>query len=1124
MEKHQSSYSGDEKFDDDSDEDIILDYISNSSCAGDQNCNTEMAVKGEPIPTISITQHVSPAAGKASLVLEDNLKELRNIQNAVKRMKEANLHTLQLQLRFRNMKPSISKSCPSLVPDAENNLEYMDSPSPPSSGHTSSENKDEVDSVRRKWENEHPKTEQKKQRSASLSSLETDGEESGGAATIPPSGDLVDGWCSRWHGKISAFSSGQTSPVAWIGTTGDRTYLELGEITRGQNLAGTRNSFLHKSISTPSIIAVNDVTAVDSGDTARSGISGPKSLVRTAPSGESETEDESPLAAYLHHQQLHDPSFNDDESSGKRRKRGSIFFRKRKDKEKKKGSFHHFVSVSHSNSQIVTCDVCTKALNNKSALHCDNCLVNVHENCREQVADCSKFKIPKASNLAKLSQPPKLSTSMLSVTNSFSTSALMTNVSASQTPSLLRRTSMSNFSYSSNTLAKNEICQSSGPLTFTLTSRGARRLSGFSQWKRVATKLGVNKVISEEKYNEAPAGNADETSSVNILSLNSASSESLPEVVDSSNDLEIDPELGILDEESEAWINKVDKTVPQGLTQKEIKRQEHIYEFIMTEKHHCVTLRVMQKIFSEGMQRDLNYSKELVDRLFPRLDDLIEYHSGFLKRLRIRQREQDIVSTLEDILREQFSGTCGDQLRSIYGEFCSRHKEAVSLYKDILKADRKFQAFVRTCSQNPLCKKKGIPECILFVTQRITKYPLLVDPLIKTSRDKPEENFKLQQVMQLIKDIIIDVNAQVAEKEREERLLDIYNKIDAKSATAYKGTKFKKSDLLSGNRKLMFEGVAVLSNARGKVQVATVVVLSDVIFFLLENNQKFHFFAQDGKPGVISLEKLLVRDKAGFDSRGIYLISSDLLEPEIYELQIQLPRDKKNWIDSIRLAIERRREQEEVNKLIAESEEERKVQEARTVRIRQVVSALRNKDVDLAVILEEKVRLLGDLVEVANPNPLDDSSSPIQEPIRYTHLVGDNVDNHVMRETLLTTLKEATKLASALYSTGCTSLSRSVSSAGERTSEAYQNPVLPRRAETFGGFDYPAKEVALPLPAIKARKKLSDVNAVAISSIDFSVANDPEDVSQIASEILSRQQLVRKIWSQISLRNLTGLV
>ena len=35
-----------------------------------------------------------------------------------------------------------------------------------------------------------------------------------------------------------------------------------------------------------------------------------------------------------------------------------------------------------------------------------------------------------------------------------------------------------------------------------------------------------------------------------------------------------------------------------------------------------------------------------------------------------------------------------------------------------------------------LCKKKGIPECILFVTQRITNYPLLIDPLINTSRER----------------------------------------------------------------------------------------------------------------------------------------------------------------------------------------------------------------------------------------------------------------------------------------------------------------------------------------------------------------------------------------------------
>ena len=36
--------------------------------------------------------------------------------------------------------------------------------------------------------------------------------------------------------------------------------------------------------------------------------------------------------------------------------------------------------------------------------------------------------------------------------------------------------------------------------------------------------------------------------------------------------------------------------ITKKLKEKEIKRQEHIYEFILTEKHHCLTLRVMQKV------------------------------------------------------------------------------------------------------------------------------------------------------------------------------------------------------------------------------------------------------------------------------------------------------------------------------------------------------------------------------------------------------------------------------------------------------------------------------------------------------------------------------------------------
>lgn len=62
--------------------------------------------------------------------------------------------------------------------------------------------------------------------------------------------------------------------------------------------------------------------------------------------------------------------------------------------------------------------------------------------------------------------------------------------------------------------------------------------------------------------------------------------------------MDLDPELGILDldEEAEAWVGTVDKKISKKLKEKEIKRQEHIYEFIITEKHHCLTLKVMQKV------------------------------------------------------------------------------------------------------------------------------------------------------------------------------------------------------------------------------------------------------------------------------------------------------------------------------------------------------------------------------------------------------------------------------------------------------------------------------------------------------------------------------------------------
>ena len=71
----------------------------------------------------------------------------------------------------------------------------------------------------------------------------------------------------------------------------------------------------------------------------------------------------------------------------------------------------------------------------------------------------------------------------------------------------------------------------------------------------------------------------------------------------------------------------------------DIKRQEHIYEFILTESNHCQVLKVIQKIFVEGMFKYLSLSKDIVDRIFPQIDTLIDLHFRFLEELRARQNQ-----------------------------------------------------------------------------------------------------------------------------------------------------------------------------------------------------------------------------------------------------------------------------------------------------------------------------------------------------------------------------------------------------------------------------------------------------------------------------------------------------
>lgn len=61
----------------------------------------------------------------------------------------------------------------------------------------------------------------------------------------------------------------------------------------------------------------------------------------------------------------------------------------------------------------------------------------------------------------------------------------------------------------------------------------------------------------------------------------------------------------------------------------------------------------MQKVYAQGMIKELHMSKDMVDRIFPCLDELFEVHSTFLRKLRERQASEIVIDNIGDILLDQ---------------------------------------------------------------------------------------------------------------------------------------------------------------------------------------------------------------------------------------------------------------------------------------------------------------------------------------------------------------------------------------------------------------------------------------------------------------------------------------
>ncbi|XP_070703078.1 rho guanine nucleotide exchange factor 2 isoform X2 [Pempheris klunzingeri] len=421
-----------------------------------------------------------------------------------------------------------------------------------------------------------------------------------------------------------------------------------------------------------------------------------------------------------------------------------------------------------------------------------------------------------------------------------------------------------------------------------------------------------------------------------------------------------DIEFGSRDFKADSWSMAVDSSYLHTHRKNIIKRQDVIYELIQTELHHMRTLHIMERVFRQGMLEELQLDPSTVHAMLPCLDQLTRIHSHFLAQLLLRRNSSlqsgssrnFTIHQLGDILLEQFSGQCADDMQKTYAEFCSRHLKAVKLYKDLLARDKRFQYFIRRVSRGPLLRCHGVQECILLVTQRISKYPVLIQRILDNTTDDDDEASSLAKALLMVRELLTSIDQQMEDLEKTQRLQEIQARLDVRAeARVRDGGLFKPGELL--RRRLIHEGTLLWKTPGSRVKDIQVLLMTDILVFLQEKDQRYIFPSLE-KPPVLSLQNLILRDIAN-QERGMFLIS-DSSPPEMYEFHAASKEDKRVWIRHIQHAVSKCPSRDEFPLIETEHK----------AHLRRLKADLQQKDREMLELLQERVTLFCELAEVTS--------------------------------------------------------------------------------------------------------------------------------------------------------------
>ncbi|KAI5947806.1 Pleckstrin homology domain-containing family G member 6 [Manis javanica] len=353
------------------------------------------------------------------------------------------------------------------------------------------------------------------------------------------------------------------------------------------------------------------------------------------------------------------------------------------------------------------------------------------------------------------------------------------------------------------------------------------------------------------------------------------------------------------------------------MSQELCHQQEALWELLTTELNYVQKLKIMTSLLAAGLlnlQRVGLLTEISAETLFGNIPSLIRVHRSFweevlgptLEKTRASGQPLDPVSLKNGFL------TFSERFQP-YVQYCLQVKQTMAYAREQQDTNPLFQAFVQWCEKHKPSGRQHLGDLLIKPHQRITKYPLLLQAVLKRSPEAQAQE-ALNAMIAAVESFLRYLNKQVRQDEEQESLVAAaqrigpYEVLESSSDEVEKNLRpFCTLDLMSPmlgiapehTRQLLQEGPARMKEGReGKLDVY-LFLFSDML--LVTKPQRKADKAKVIRPP-LSLEKLVCRPLR--DPHSFLIIHLTEFQCVSSALTVHCPSaaDRAQWLEKTQQA------------------------------------------------------------------------------------------------------------------------------------------------------------------------------------------------------------------------------